>query len=167
MEQKSPLSSYFRWSCRSPPARGHLCYFRCSPLWPESCLQIQYTFKWLWDWLISQLFSFFPPWRCEIHLWPSSAITQNKITWSLRKLAIFLALWVPTLGSILGKSKGVLRKAQVFLVSRYLISILFSMLWPLEKGDEVLKPNTGMKEKKPYGLFKSRVFNSSQNSVPE
>lgn len=41
------------------------------------------------------------------------------------------------------------------------------MLWPLEKGDEVLKPNTGMKEKKPYGLFKSRVFSSSQNSVPE
>ena len=44
------------------------------------------------------------------------------------------------MGSILGKSKGggVLRKVQVFLVSRYLISILFSMLWPLEKGDEVL-----------------------------
>ena len=77
-------------------------------------------------------------------------------------------LWVVFWVRVKGRGWGaVLRKAQVFLVSRYLISILFSTLWPLEKGDEVLKPNTGMKEQKPYGRFKSCVFSSSQNSVPE
>ena len=49
----------------------------------------------------------------QIQLWPTSAIKQNKIMLSLRKLVIFLALMVPILVRDLGNIRGMLRKAQV------------------------------------------------------
>lgn len=45
--------------------------------------QIQYTFKWLWNGLISQMFSFFPFWWCEFSSGPLQLLNKIKLYWIL------------------------------------------------------------------------------------
>lgn len=88
---------------------------------------------------------------------------------NLSKLVIFLALWVPMVDRVLGNSKGMLRKVQVLLVNRYLLSTALSVFQALIKGTRKQRSlETGMKEKDPYGFFQPCSCNTFfQTSITE